>query len=196
MTSKHLDKSLSGWMLCGRRNCILRACPLCTCDSHAPVDVGRAQQRTSGAEPRIVYCEWQLRHRAKWSSASTFLRDAREGSSCCAYSGSCSQCGSDSCAGTAAAQSQAVNGTIEGTVRDSSGASLPGVTVTVTNIDTGDDRVRGHQRDGRLSRAAASARALQVSAELQGFKKFEQQGITLSAGQTAVDQRRRSASAT
>ena len=25
-----------------------------------------------------------------------------------------------------------------------------------------------------------------VSAELQGFKKFEQQGLTLSAGQTAV----------
>jgi hypothetical protein len=40
-------------------------------------------------------------------------------------------------AAPAAAQSQAVNGTIEGTIVDSSGAVLPGVTVTVTNTDTG-----------------------------------------------------------
>ena len=38
------------------------------------------------------------------------------------------------------AQSQAANGTIEGTVSDSSGASLPGVTVTITNTDTGLER--------------------------------------------------------
>src|SRR4051812_30364606 len=41
----------------------------------------------------------------------------------------------------AAAQSQAVNGSIEGTIRDSSGAALPGVTITVTNTDTGAQRV-------------------------------------------------------
>ena len=40
----------------------------------------------------------------------------------------------------AAAQSTAINGTIEGTVTDEQGAVLPGVTVTVTNIDTGDTR--------------------------------------------------------
>ena len=38
------------------------------------------------------------------------------------------------------AQSQAINGTIEGTVADSSGGILPGVTVTITNIDTGAER--------------------------------------------------------
>jgi len=37
-----------------------------------------------------------------------------------------------------AGQSTAINGTIEGTVKDEQGALLPGVTVTVTNIDTGD----------------------------------------------------------
>ena len=41
---------------------------------------------------------------------------------------------------TAAAQSQAVNGSIEGTVRDTSGAALPGVTVTITNTETGAQR--------------------------------------------------------
>ena len=40
-----------------------------------------------------------------------------------------------------AAQSQAINGTIEGTITDQSGAALPGVSVTVTNVDTGDSRV-------------------------------------------------------
>ena len=39
------------------------------------------------------------------------------------------------------AQSQAVNGTIEGTIVDQSGAALPGVSVTVANLDTGDTRV-------------------------------------------------------
>ena len=39
------------------------------------------------------------------------------------------------------AQSQAINGTIEGTITDQSGAALPGVSVTVSNVDTGDTRV-------------------------------------------------------
>ena len=41
----------------------------------------------------------------------------------------------------AAAQSTAINGSIEGVVTDDSGAVLPGVTVTITNLDTGDTRV-------------------------------------------------------
>ena len=44
-------------------------------------------------------------------------------------------------AASAAAQSQAINGTIEGTVVDAQGAVLPGVTITVVNTDTGDQRV-------------------------------------------------------
>src|SRR6267142_2292766 len=39
------------------------------------------------------------------------------------------------------AQSQAINGSIEGTIKDSSGAALPGVTITITNTDTGAQRV-------------------------------------------------------
>jgi len=38
------------------------------------------------------------------------------------------------------AQSQGANGAIEGTVVDSSGGVLPGVTVTISNIDTGLER--------------------------------------------------------
>ena len=44
-------------------------------------------------------------------------------------------------AAPALAQSQAANGAIEGTVRDSSGGVLPGVTVEIVNIDTGTQRI-------------------------------------------------------
>ena len=53
----------------------------------------------------------------------------------------------------ARAQSQAVNGSIEGTVKDIQGAVLPGVTVTLVNIDTGTQRVVETNTSG-LYRAA------------------------------------------
>ena len=89
--------------------------------------------------------------------------------------------------GTAAfAQSTAVNGTIEGTVKDTQGSLLPGVTVTVINIDTNDQRVVVTNENGLYRAPLLSLGTYRVAAELQGFKKFEQTGITLRAGQTAV----------
>jgi hypothetical protein len=86
----------------------------------------------------------------------------------------------------AAAQSQATNGTIEGTIADTSGAVLPGVTVTVTNLDTGDARSVLTNDRGIYRAPLLPLGHYRVSAELSGFKKFEQAGITLAAGQTAV----------
>jgi len=84
------------------------------------------------------------------------------------------------------AQSQAVNGTIEGTITDQSGAALPGVSVTVTNVDTGDTRVVVSNEAGVYRAPLLPLGRYRVAAELAGFKKFEQQGLTLSAGQSAV----------
>ena len=84
------------------------------------------------------------------------------------------------------AQSQAINGTIEGTITDQTGAAIPGVSVTVSNIDTGDTRVVVTNLSGVYRAPLLSLGRYRVSAELQGFKKFEQQGLTLSAGQSAV----------
>src|SRR3954470_8340194 len=84
------------------------------------------------------------------------------------------------------AQSQAVNGTIEGIVKDTSGAALPGVTVTVTNTDTGAQRIVISGEEGTYRAPLLPLGRYDVIAELQGFKKFEQKGITLSAGQTAL----------
>jgi hypothetical protein len=85
----------------------------------------------------------------------------------------------------AAAQSQAMNGTIEGTVKDASGAVLPGVTVTVTNTDTGAARVVISNEEGTYRAQLLPLGTYQVTGELQGFKKFEQRGVSLSAGQLA-----------
>jgi carboxypeptidase family protein/TonB-dependent receptor-like protein len=84
------------------------------------------------------------------------------------------------------AQSQAINGTIEGTITDQSGAALPGVSVTLTNVDTGDTRVVVSNEAGVYRAPLLPLGRYRVSAELQGFRKFEQQGLTLSAGQSAV----------
>ncbi|MGE0863455.1 MAG: carboxypeptidase regulatory-like domain-containing protein [Vicinamibacterales bacterium] len=89
-------------------------------------------------------------------------------------------------ASPALAQSTAINGTIEGTVKDDQGAVLPGVTVTVSNIDTGDQRVVVSNERGLYRAPLLSLGTYRVVAELQGFKKFEQTGVSLRAGQTAV----------
>ena len=86
----------------------------------------------------------------------------------------------------ALAQSQAANGAIEGTVFDTSGGVLPGVTVTVTNVDTGVERSIITNEKGLYRAPLLPLGTYRVTAELQGFKKFEQTGVQLSVGETAV----------
>ena len=86
----------------------------------------------------------------------------------------------------AAAQAQAANGNIEGIVRDTTDAPLPGVTVTVTNMDTGTARTSITNDEGVYRAILLPLGRYRIVAELQGFQTFEQQGVTLSAGQTAL----------
>jgi len=88
--------------------------------------------------------------------------------------------------GRASAQAQAANGNIEGIVRDTTNAPLPGVTVTVTNMDTGTTRTSMTNDEGVYRAVLLPLGRYKVVAELQGFKTFEQQGLSLSAGQTAI----------
>src|SRR5204862_229838 len=80
----------------------------------------------------------------------------------------------------ALAQSQAINGSIEGTVKDTTGAALPGVTVTVTNTDT------GAQRDGNTNteKDRAGLRMLPVSEVLVREVKLITNGFAPEFGQT------------
>lgn len=86
----------------------------------------------------------------------------------------------------ALAQSQGANGAIEGTVTDSSGGVLPGVTVTVTNTDTGAERSLVTNERGLYRAPLLTLGKYRVVAELPGFKKFEQTDIQVSVGQTVV----------
>jgi len=89
-------------------------------------------------------------------------------------------------AAPALAQSTAANGTIEGTILDTSGGVLPGVTVTITSVDTGAERSVTTNEKGLYRAPLLPLGKYRVVAELQGFKKFEQTDITLSVGQTAT----------
>src|SRR5438128_9179380 len=76
----------------------------------------------------------------------------------------------------AGAQGQAINGAIEGTVTDESGGVLPGVVVTVTNVDTGETRSVVTNDRGVYRAPLLPLGAYRLSAELQGFKKHDQAG--------------------
>ena len=84
------------------------------------------------------------------------------------------------------AQSQAINGAIEGTIKDPSGAVLPGVTVTISSIDTGLKRTVTTNSDGFFRAPLLPLGMFKVSASLEGFKAFEQTGIEVRAGSNVV----------
>ena len=77
----------------------------------------------------------------------------------------------------AGAQSQAANGSIEGTITDTSGAVLPGVSVTVMNVDTGSQRTVVSNEAGMFRALLLPLGTYKVVAELQGFKKYEESGL-------------------
>ncbi len=88
----------------------------------------------------------------------------------------------------ASAAAQTVTGEIRGTVRDSSGGVLPGVTVTVINTGTGLTRTDTTSDTGTYVFPSLPIGNYTVSAELQGFRKAERTGFALVAdGRIAAD---------
>ena len=83
-------------------------------------------------------------------------------------------------------QSQAINGAIEGTIKDPSGAVLPGVTVTIHHVDTGTDRVVVTNANGVFRAPLLPLGVFKVSTSLEGFKSYEQTGIEVRAGSNVV----------
>lgn len=85
-----------------------------------------------------------------------------------------------------AAQSQAINGSIEGTIKDSSGAVLPGVTVAIRSVDTGAERTVVTNADGFFRAPLLPLGLFKVTAVLEGFRAYEQTGIEVRAGSSIV----------
>ena len=82
------------------------------------------------------------------------------------------------------AQSQATTGVIEGTVVDASGASLPGVTITVRNTATNFEQTSVTNHEGRFRNVLLPLGPYEVTATLEGFGKVLQKGLDLGVGQT------------
>jgi hypothetical protein len=87
----------------------------------------------------------------------------------------------------AAAAAQMTRGGLVGTVRDASGGVMPGVTVTVTNMDTNATRVVVTDGQGFYSAPGLEPGRYTVVAELSGFTRIEQAGGQRTSGARHVD---------
>src|SRR3989304_2397948 len=81
---------------------------------------------------------------------------------------------------------QMTTGTISGTVKDSTGAVLPGTTVEIQNVDTGISRTVTTDSRGYYSAPNLSVGQYAVTVTLSGFQTGVRRGITLNVGQNAV----------
>jgi len=81
---------------------------------------------------------------------------------------------------------QLPTGTILGTVRDTSGALVPGATVTAQNVETGTSRTVLTNETGAYRLAALPVGHYDLRVELTGFKSTTQRGLGLSVGDETV----------
>jgi hypothetical protein len=85
---------------------------------------------------------------------------------------------------TGVASAQQGTSELRGRVLDAQGGVLPGVAVIVTNQATGMYRETVSGGDGSFIASGLVPGTYQVSAELQGFKKFERKELRLEVGKT------------
>jgi Carboxypeptidase regulatory-like domain len=84
-----------------------------------------------------------------------------------------------------AAAAQVATGTILGNVKDASGATVPGATVTATNVDTQFSRTTATDESGQYALRLLPLGSYKVDVTLDGFKNFSQTGILLEVGRNA-----------
>jgi hypothetical protein len=81
---------------------------------------------------------------------------------------------------------QSFSAAISGVVRDTSGAVVPGVNITVKHIESGLTRTTVTNETGVYSVPALPVGPYEVSTDLPGFKSQIRRGINLAIGQEAV----------
>ena len=78
--------------------------------------------------------------------------------------------------------------TMAGRVTDTSGAAVPGATITARHLERSVERTTVSDSNGRFVLAALPVGTYDVRAELSGFKPLSRQGLTLTVGEAlAVD---------
>jgi hypothetical protein len=86
------------------------------------------------------------------------------------------------------AHGQAVNaGDIRGTATDDSGALIPGVTVTVTNLATGVVKTLTTNKDGLFDTSSIVAGTYSIKFEKPGFQSFERSSVTINVGFSTIN---------
>ena len=83
-----------------------------------------------------------------------------------------------------AAWAQVSRGTITGIVTDPSGAAVPGVAITITNIDTGVANNATTNESGVYTVPLLAAGQYRLMAERAGFKRYERTSLLLEVGGT------------
>src|SRR5262245_25429057 len=86
----------------------------------------------------------------------------------------------------AIAAAQATTGSISGTAKDSSGAAIPGVSIKLTNVETGFTRTVISDEGGRYNAPQLPLGGYEITAELPGFQTTVRRGVTLTIGREAV----------
>src|SRR5687768_5217273 len=76
-------------------------------------------------------------------------------------------------------RAQETRATVTGTVKDTQGAVVPGVTVTVLNVDTNVSTETVTNDVGVFTAQRIQPGPVKVTATLPGFKTFVREGITL-----------------
>ncbi len=85
----------------------------------------------------------------------------------------------------AAAMGQSFTGTLVGTVKDPTGAVLPGVGLKLTRVDTGQTRETATNERGDFTFVQLPVGTYQLEAELPGFKSEQRTGLTVRTDITA-----------
>src|SRR5881628_2942604 len=81
---------------------------------------------------------------------------------------------------------QTATGTIVGVVKDTSGALIPGVSITVKHTDTGQTRTAISTDSGSYNVPLLPVGAYEISTMMPGFKQQVRTGVNLVIGQQAV----------
>src|SRR5438034_11129521 len=84
------------------------------------------------------------------------------------------------------ALAQGTTGMILGTISATTGAAIPGATMTLRNVDTGFTRTVSADEAGRYRAPQLPLGRYEVTAELAGFQTEVRTGITLALGRGAV----------
>lgn len=83
-------------------------------------------------------------------------------------------------------QAAAINGQIEGTVTDQTGAVVANAKVTAENIETGFRRETATTAEGLYRFAVLPLGTYKVSVDVAGFRPYRREGVSLNAGSIAT----------